>query len=82
MAFFFEISFIKKFTTIFSDDTFRTFFSPTPLREEITEIFQSKIFTLDKNKPTYAVRKKYYENQMAEELDAVYSFKKIRKKKI
>ena len=30
-----EISYIKKFTTIFNDDTFRNFFSPTLLREEI-----------------------------------------------
>ena len=30
-----EISYIKKFTTIFNDDMFRNFFSPTLLREEI-----------------------------------------------
>ena len=58
-----EISYIKEFTTIFNDDTFREFFSSMLLREEITETFQSKIFALDKNEPTYAVRKKYYENQ-------------------
>ena len=58
-----EISYIKEFTTIFNDDTFREFFSSMLLREEITETFQSKIFALDKNEPTYAARKKYYENQ-------------------
>ena len=42
------ISYIKKFTTIFSEDTFRNFFSPVLLREEITQTFQSKIFALDK----------------------------------
>ena len=46
---FIEISYIKKFTTIFSDDTFRNFFSPVLLREEITQTFQSKIFALDKD---------------------------------
>ena len=30
-----EISYIKKFTSIFNDDTFRHFFSPQHLREEI-----------------------------------------------
>ena len=52
-----EISYNKKFTTIFSDDTFRTFSSPALLREEITQTFQCKIFALDKDEPTYAARK-------------------------
>ena len=51
---FIEISYIKKFTTIFSDDTFRNFFPPVLLREEITQTFQSKIFALDKDEPAYA----------------------------
>ena len=51
-----EISNIKNFTTIFSDDTFRAFFSPALLREEITKTFQSKIFVLDKDEPTHAAR--------------------------
>ena len=37
----------------------------------ITQTFQSKIFALNKNGPTYKARKKYYKNQMEEELDAV-----------
>ena len=76
-----EISYIKKFTTVFSGDTFRDFFSPALLREEITQTFQSKIFALDKDEPMYAARKKCYENQMAEKLDAVDSFEKNKKAK-
>ena len=53
-----EISYIKKFTTIFSDDTFRNFFSPALSREEITQTFNSKIFALNKDEPTYEARKK------------------------
>ena len=53
-----EISYIKKFTTIFGDDTFRNFFSPALLREEITQSFNSKIFALNKDEPTYEARKK------------------------
>ena len=34
-----EISYVKKITTIFNDDTFRNFFSPTLLREEIIQTF-------------------------------------------
>ena len=76
-----EISYIKKFTTVFSGDTFRDFFSPALLREEKTQTFQSKIFALDKDEPMYAARKKCYENQMAEKLDAVDSFEKNKKAK-
>ena len=53
-----EISYIKKFTTIFSHDTFRNFFSPALSREEITQTFNSKIFALNKDEPTYEARKK------------------------
>ena len=56
-----EISYIKKFTIIFNDDTFRHFFSPTLLREEISQTFQAKIFALNKEDSTYESRKKYYE---------------------
>ena len=37
-----EISYIKKFSTIFNDDTFRHFFSPSLLREEIHKRFKLK----------------------------------------
>ena len=72
-----EISYIKKFKTIFSDDTFRIFFSPVHMREEIIQTFQSKIFALNKEDPTYKTRKEYFENKMDEELDTVNPFKKM-----
>ena len=34
-----EISYLKKFTTIFNDDTFRDFFLPALLKEEIIQTF-------------------------------------------
>ena len=71
-----EISYIKKFTTIFSDDTFGNFFSPALLREEITQTFNAKIFSLNKDEPMYETRKKYYERQIEEELDGVDSYEK------
>ena len=37
----------KKMTTIFSDNTFRHFFSPVHLREEIIQTFQGKVFALN-----------------------------------
>ena len=58
---FLEISYIRKFPTIFSNDTFCDFFSPNILREEITQTFQPKIFALNKEETTYEARKKYYE---------------------
>ena len=76
-----EISYIEKFTKISNGDTFRNFFSPSLLREEITQAFQSTIFALNKDKPTYEARKKYYERQMPEELDGVDSYKKNKKVK-
>ena len=56
-----EISYIKKFTTIFSDNTFRNLFSPFHMRGEIIHTFQSKIFALNKEDPTYQARKEYFE---------------------
>ena len=41
---FIQISYIKKFTTIFNDDTLRHFFSPTLLRGETIQPFQSEMF--------------------------------------
>ena len=76
-----EISYIEKFKKISNGDTFRNFFSPSLLREEITQAFQSTIFALNKDKPTYEARKKYYERQMPEELDGVDSYKKNKKVK-
>ena len=36
-----EISYIKKFATIFHDNTFKNVFSPVHMGEEIIETFQS-----------------------------------------
>ena len=36
-------------------------FSPSILREEIIQTSHSKIFSLNKEEPTYEARKKYYE---------------------
>ena len=77
-----EISYVKKFATTFSDNTFRNFFSPALLREEITQTFQSKIFALNKDEPLYEARKKYYENQMEEKVDTVDSFEENKEKPV
>ena len=58
---FLQISYIKKFLTIFCIDTYRDFFSPNILRGEVTQTFQSKIFALNKEEITYEARKKFYE---------------------
>ena len=55
-----EISYIKKFTTIFNDDTYQDIFSPSLLREGIIQTFQAKIFSLDSNDSFYNSRKQYY----------------------
>ena len=60
---FLEILYIKKFSTIFGNNTFRDFFSLNILREEITQTFQSKISALNKEEITYEARKKYYEKK-------------------
>ena len=59
-----EISYVKKITTIFNDDTFRNFFSPTLLREEIIQTFQSKTFPFNNDNPTYKARKKQFERPL------------------
>ena len=46
-----EISYIKSFTTIFNNDTFRHFLSPINLKEEIIQTFQGKFSALNKNDP-------------------------------
>ena len=37
-----QISYIKKFTTIFNDDKYRDFFSPEHMKEEIIQTFKQK----------------------------------------
>ena len=66
----------KNLQLFFGNDTFCNFFSPSLLKDEITQTFQSKIFALNKEEITYEARKKYYERKMAEELDAVDTFEK------
>ena len=51
------------------------------MKEEIIQTFQGKIFALDKNEPTYEVRKEYFENKMDGELDAVESFVNYKNKR-
>ena len=75
---FLEISYIKKFCTIFNDDSFRDFFSPCLLREEIYSNYSSKIFALNKEDRCYEARKKYIERVRVENLDAVDSFEKTK----
>ena len=74
-----------KNSAIFNDDTFRNFFSPALLKEEIIQTFQSELFALNKDEPTCEFRKKYYERKMQEELVSVDSYeknKKVKKKTI
>ena len=78
---FFEICYIKNYTTIFGDDAFRELFSPCLLREEINATFDSTIFALNKDEPTYEARKKFYERQKTEEFDVVDSYEKNKKAK-
>ena len=62
-----EISYIKKCTTIFFDESLTDFFLADFLRQEIEQTFQGKNFAL-KN-PTYEAHKMYLERKK-EELDA------------
>ena len=55
-----EISYIKNFTNIFNDGTFRDFFSPSLL--EIHSSYSSKPFALNEDDPCYEARKKLGKN--------------------
>ena len=76
-----KISYIKNYTTIFSDESLRDFFLPDLLRKEIEQTFYGKIFALNKEDPTYEARKLYLERKKEEELDAINSFEKNKKVK-
>ena len=68
-----EISYIKKFCTIVCDNTYRDFFSPTVMREEIRSEYNSKLLSPDKmTLPTR--REEYLNNKMDEDLDSVDFF--------
>ena len=75
-----ETSYIKNFTVIFKD-TFRNFFSPCLLRQELRATYDSKIFVLHEEEPIHEVRKNYYERHKAEELDGIDSYEKNQKSK-
>ena len=82
-----QISYIKKFTTIFNDDKYRVFFSPEHMKEEIIQTFKQKqkkkkkIVALNIYDPTYEAGKEYFENKMEEELDSIESFVKSKSKR-
>ena len=71
---------ILKITSIL-EIIFRVSFSPLLLREEIIQIYDSKIFALNKEQSTCEARKKYFERKKAENLDAVDSSEKNKKAK-
>ena len=76
-----ETAYIKNYTTTFNDETFRDFFSPPLLRQEITQTYDAKIFARNKDDPTYEARKKYFEHKREEDLNAVNTFEKNKKAK-
>ena len=75
-----EISNIKKFCTIFSSNTYKNFFSPTVLQEEIHSQYNTKLLSLDKNDPIYEARKEYFKNKMDKDLVAIDPFEQNLKK--
>ena len=80
-----EIACIKIYTTIFNDETYKDFFSPPLLRQEINQSYNAKVFALNKEDPIHEARKKYFEQKKEEDHDAVNTFeknKKAKKKKI
>ena len=68
-----EISYIKKFTSVYNNDEFRDSFSPRHMREDVMQTFQQKTLFLDKKDPTYEARKQY--------LNAIDSFEKSKNKR-
>lgn len=76
-----KISYIKKFTSIYNNEDFRDFFSHCHMREEVIQTFQQKIMLLDKNSLTYEAGEQYYDDKVEEELDAIDSFEKSKKKR-
>ena len=75
-----KFSYIKKFCTIFGNETYREFFPPAVISKEIRQEYNSKLLSLNKNNPTYQARKEYLESKMEEDLDAVDCFKQSLKK--
>ena len=75
-----EIAYIKNYTTIFTDDTLRDFFSPPILKEEINQTYDANIFARNKTLPTRQ-EKKCFQRKREEDLDAVNTFEKNKKVK-
>ena len=76
-----EISYIKNYTAIFNDDTFRNCFSPTLLREEITSTFDSKTFELNNEDPTYEACKNIMKDKKLKSSMLLTATKKTRESK-
>ena len=77
-----EIGFIKQYKeNLFSDESYREFFSPAMMRDEIENRFENRFFKLNKNYPTYEARVAYLKREKEEQLDAVNSFEKNTKTK-
>ena len=77
----FQILHILKIIRQYFDDSFRHFFSPPLLTEEINKTYKAKIFALNQEDLTYEARKKCFERKMVEKIDAVNSFEKNKKAK-
>ena len=71
-----EIGYIKKYANILNNQNYRDFFSRDFMRREIEQVFEDKLFSLDKNDPEYEAKLAYLERKNAEDLDAVNSFEK------
>ena len=75
-----EISYIKKFDTIFNNENYRDFYSPQIMRDEIDQKYNALFFGLDKNDPTYEAKKGWYQAKKEEDLDSIESLEARLKK--
>ena len=75
-----EISYIKKFCTIFGNEIYRDFFSPSVMMEEICHEYNTKLLSFNKSDPTYQASKEHLENKMEEDLNDVDSIEQNLKK--
>ena len=71
-----ENSYLKNYTSLFSDSSLKDFFCVPLLKQEIEKTYASKLFKLDKDDPTYEARKKYLDRKKEEDLDVLSSFEK------
>ena len=76
-----ENSYLKNYTSLFSDSSLKDFFCVPLLKQEIEKTYASKLFKLDKDDPTYEARKKYLDRLKEEDLDVLSSFEKSNKKR-